>query len=372
MERNGDLKLVDVIDAASRRLSEKFADDPGVQSELHAAIGRTYIGLANTDAAQREVKAALDHLSALDDRPGEKARVLHVAARMDFEMGRWESAEARQREAVALFASSPDAKTDAAMHSVMLNNFAMILRLRGKSGEAQENLTQAVRLLETLPAPPAFEIGVLHNNIAMLAEEAGNLSKTRQEDRLAIEKLSILPDPPVNLAQVESALGIQDRMEGDFEAGIALEEKAVAAGTRAAGPDHPATLLARIDLDYLRSLTGRSAGLDADLSHLLELSRRPGSRGVLAAALEALGHVRTAAGRARDAEPLLREALARRKTEPQAVYPLAMAEETLAECLERQNRMDEAQPLYQAAYGRLNKLYGPNLYATRQAALHLR
>jgi hypothetical protein len=142
---------------------------------------------------------------------------------------------------------------------------------------------------------------------------------------------------------------------------------------RVYGPDHPSALGARLQLDDQRLLVGRTAGLEADLESMVELATPPGGRrGWLIFARETLGRVRTAAGHPRDAETLLREALDRRRKEPTAVYNLALSEQALAECLEAQKKVAEAQPLYHSSYDRLKKLLGPEAYVTRQAAQHLK
>lgn len=320
-------KLVDVLATASNRLQAGFADDPGILSELHGTIGRTYMGLGKMEAAQAEVKASIANIDALDDNPRKKAYVMHVAARLDYEMGHAAMAESKERQAVALYDQVSRAKFDPASYSTLLNNLGLFQRAQNEPAEAQQSFERALRALETLRNPPAFEAGLLHHNLGALALDAGNLSAARREIPLAIAKFSSLPTPPAFIASDEANLAAIGRIDGHPEASLELLEKAVNDATRLAGQDHPITTNARIALDLQKSLMGRREGLESELTLLVEQARRPGFRTSLAGALEALGHVRTTSGHTKEGESLLREALSIREKQPKAVYFLAESEE---------------------------------------------
>lgn len=368
METGKDAKLVDVIAAASARLSTVFADEPGVQSEMHAAIGRVYIGLADYKPAIAEVKAAMDHIGALDNRPAEKSRVLHVAARLDFDRGHVDLAEKEEREALELFLRSSDAKTDAQTHAILLNNFGYILHTQGKSAEGEQTLMQAVRLLESLPNPLLYETAVLHGNIGVFALESGHLEKGREEETKAIRKFSSLPSPPVYLGEDERILANIERLEGYPDRALTGFEKAVSDTIRVAGPDHPFSVDSRIQLAYQRAVMGHVAESEVELTRCLEIARKPDRLGQLPLALDALGLVRTLSGHPREGEPLLREAYARSlKSTVRAAWLVAQIELDLAECLQRQGRIEEAAALCRSGRDRYQKLLGPDQWATRDA-----
>lgn len=371
METGKDARLVDVMAAASTRLATQFADDPGIQSQLHAQIGRAFIGMGNYPAGEAELQAALSHLSALDAQPAEKARVLHAAARLDYDEGRVDSALQRQRQAVDLFGASPEARQDPRTFSVMLNNLAIILDTLHKPAEAAGIFSRSIQALQSLPAPPAFEIGVLRNNIAGIYMEQGHLDKAGQETRLAIANLSSLPSPPVFLGYAEMNAGLLARWTGHPEEALADLEKGAADGIRIAGPDHPYVLTMRIERDYQRALAGKAAEAEADLKQCLETAKHARGGVNPRRAMAALGYVRMLAGKPRDGEPLLREALAamQRSQFPMSV---AMTELDLADCLARQGKIEEARGLYTQARDSFQKLFGPDAWLTRDAARRLR
>jgi len=67
-------------------------------------------------------------------------------------------------------------------------------------------------------------------------------------------------------------------------------------------------------------------------------------------ALHALGYAFMLAGRACEAEPLLRQALdLRAKSRPAGDYRVAQSQVALEDCLERLGRTAETRPLYQSA-----------------------
>lgn len=366
LEGGANLKLVDVMAAASNHLSTVFADDPGVQSQLHGEIGRAYMGMGKIDAARAEVKAALDRVSALDDNPGEKARVLHMAARLDYETGQPQQAEAKERKAIELVSRMPTV-VDMASRSIMANNLALFLRAQGKPDESQEALLQALHQAETAPHPPLPETTLLRHNVGVLALDRGDLARAREQIPLAVSTYESMPSPPVFLAAAEGNLAIVEAIDGHFESALRDAEKAAADAMRIAGADHPVTVRSTILLSYFRSHLNPRAPLDPGLASLVERERQPGFRPNLAEGLEFLGSARALTGHAREGEPPLREALALRQAQPKSVYRLAAAQAMLADCLDRQGRSSEARLLYASAAALLEKSLGPGVYATEQA-----
>jgi len=370
METGADAKLVDVMAAASARLATQFADDPGIQSELHAAIGRTDIGLGKYKLADAEVKAALDRLAALDAQPAEKARVLHVAARLDFDEGRHEVALQRQREAVRLFAASPEASADPRSYCVMLNNLGAFLEFFHKLDEAAATMERSLEILEKLPSPPSFEIGVLRSNLSDVEVERGRFDLAERDARQAIQTLAQLPHPPLNAGYTEMKLGMIERWTGRADAALADLEKGAADTIRVAGADHPYALSTRIERDYQRAIAGRAEEAEADVSACLDAIRNTKGGINDQRAQAVLGYVRSLAGRATEGETSLRESLAKalRKQFPMTI---ALTQAELAYCLARQGKMDEARTLLTQAHDSFEKQFGPSSWLAQDAARRL-
>lgn len=370
MESGADAKLVDVMAAASARLGSQFADDPGIQAELHAAIGRADIGLGKYKEAEAEIQAAIDHVNALDTEPAEKARVLHAAARLDYDEGRTPQALERQQEAVRLFSSSREAASDPRTLSVMLNNLATMLFASRRKKEAAEALDSALALLEKMPQPPAFELGVLHYSISTVQSEFGQLDKAEREARAAVEAFRRLPLTPVNLGMAEANLGVIERWTGRQSEALTDLEQGAADAIRIAGRDHPRSIGIRVERDYQWALMGRTAEAEADLRNCLDAIGKARGGINTGRALGALGLTRTLAGAPAEGEKDLRRSL-RWAESWSSPLSIALVKLDLGECLRRQGRIEEARPLFEQALEGSKNLFGDGAWITQEASRRL-
>jgi tetratricopeptide (TPR) repeat protein len=369
LETTGDVKLVDVMTAAGRRLATQFADDPGIQSELHAAIGRTQIGLGDYAAADAELSVALRNVGALAGQPAQQARVLDDAARLNHDEGRWEAAVKLEREAVDLFSHSPEARSNPGELSIMVNNLGVQLADSRQPAEAAAAFSRALDLAGTPPRHDD-EIGAIHGNLGDIYVQLGRLGDAEKEARQAVEVLSRLPNPGLNLGYAEMKLGRIEYWRGHADAALADLEKATTDATRFAGPDHPYVVTIRIERDYQRAIAGRATDAEADLEKCLALARRSEGGISLPRALAALGYVRALAGHAHEGEPLLRDALSQleRNNFP---FPIARTEAELAECLAREGKAEEAREHYMKARQGFEKIFGPGEWLPRETARKL-
>jgi hypothetical protein len=107
------------------------------------------------------------------------------------------------------------------------------------------------------------------------------------------------------------------------------------------------------------------------LTSCLARARAASSQEDLFHALHSLGYALTLAGRPREGEPLLREAMQLgSRFLLGAGASMGICNLELGECLERQGRSAEAHGFYQVAYDNLRNNYGP-VYITRQAQSRL-
>ncbi|HYW42299.1 MAG TPA: serine/threonine-protein kinase, partial [Bryobacteraceae bacterium] len=334
-----DVRMIDLLNAASRRIGPAFADDPGLEARLHRVLAATYLNLDLLPAGDREIQAALARIGALSDNPLEKALLLEIAGELDQWQRRLEPAEQHMRQALDIFDHSPQARADVVRHAEVLDNFAVLLIWRGKQPEAEQCVLRAARLVENVPAARPL-MGLIQSNLAYFDLVHGDLKKGEADAAAAVEKLSSVPHPPVQLVYAEMNLGAAKRYLGQPDAAMAAFERALQAALPAGGPDYPVALSARIELAYQRAVAGRAREAEADLSRCLELARKPEGQVELDRALHALGYVKTLAGRPREGEPLLRQSLdLRLKSHPLADYRVAQIRLELGECLERQHRI---------------------------------
>jgi tetratricopeptide (TPR) repeat protein len=121
----------------------------------------------------------------------------------------------------------------------------------------------------------------------------------------------------------------------------------------------------------MQALSGEIPRALPELVRCLAEARNTGGDEDLFHALHSLGYVLTLAGRAREGEPLLREALRTGAKFLADTGPsIGMCSLELGECLERQGRLTEARAFYQVARDNFRNHYGP-VYITRRADAQL-
>ena len=370
--KGSDTKIADVLDSAGRRIAADFANDPAMQAELRESLCRSYISIGLADKARAEIDSAMAGFQYISDNPLLKAKIIDASAMLDYYSGHIESAEQKGRQVESIFDASPSARRDVPAHALTLSNLSMYMAGRGQLNEAAQVLNRAVRILEAMPSAPVLEAGFFQSNLAYINLTMGNLEKVRQEGYGAIQKLSSVPHPPVDLSYAETNVGLAERYLGNPSAAMTAFEKAVAAA-RPAGEDHPITLAPRMELALQRALGGEIGPAEKELERCLALAKKYSQAREVVRGTQELGYVRSLAGRPREGEPLLREALQDRLREmPSGSYRTATAESMLAECLEREGRSAEAIPLYRKALESLTKSFGANVYITQSVQDHLR
>jgi tetratricopeptide (TPR) repeat protein len=249
----------------------------------------------------------------------------------------------------------------------MLNNLGAMLDYLHKVDEASATMERSLAILEKLPRPHVFEIGVLRSNLSEVDVERGRLDWAERDARQATETLAQLPNPPVNLGYSRVKLALIERWTGRADAALADLERGAAETIRVAGADHPYALTARVERDYQRAVAGHAAEAEADLVECLEAIRRTKGGINDQRALAALGYVRTIAGRPQEGEAPLRASLASAQRKGFSMTT-ALTQIELAECLARQGKKGEAQNLLTSAHSALEKLFGPEAWLARSSA----
>jgi serine/threonine-protein kinase len=366
------VKVVDALAAARERIPTAFADDLAIQVELHAVIGYTFMDLRLLPMAEEEIQAALRGIRALDDNPAMQVKLLVAAGELDFYQGRHALAEKRIRDSLEMIQRSKDAMADPDFYPLALSDLSIFVQARGATAEAREYLNRAVKWMQAQPSPSAYRLGMLKSNLAFLDLSSGNLAMAETEARQGVEKLSTSSRAQIQLVYPLLNYGLIERYLGNPSAAVQAFEQGAAVAVATAGPDHVLALIGRIELAYQRAQTGRIHEAEVELEHCLELTRKPEGKAQLHRALWALGSVRTLAGRPHEGEPLLQQALEMaQKAQPKLDYVEAQVEIGLGECLERQGRVAGARGFYQAGEAAYLRAFGPDVWATRDAAAHL-
>ena len=96
-----DVSVRQVLDQASKTISEKFTDNPLVEARLRSTIGKSYYGLGLFDEAERHLPVALEiHRRLRGEEHVETIRSMNALAILYFRQGRMDEAWALNERAV--------------------------------------------------------------------------------------------------------------------------------------------------------------------------------------------------------------------------------------------------------------------------------
>ncbi|MGQ0799286.1 MAG: tetratricopeptide repeat protein [Pseudomarimonas sp.] len=328
----------ELLDRGVPRVRNQLAGDPAAQAELLNALGRTYTGLGEFDAAAPLFDEALA-LSAGDDLAASRRRAHTLLHRGDLGRltGKLAAAEADLAAAMGLLQQG--GAVDSSDLALAQSKLGRLLVMRGKLDAARTLLDAALASTRRLHGGDARRISERLNDRASVDFSAGDFASAG-----------------VILAEV-----------------VALRRSLLGSSERATGSVDLATALNNHGLVHMQ--LGKQALAQPLFEEALLMRRRllPAQHPELAQTLSNLGLLRHSQGELEAAEAELREALAiRREAFASASHPLvAQAENNLAMVLHSRAAWDEAQTLLRGSLATLEASLGSThpLVATAETNL---
>lgn len=300
----------EVLDRGVERVDRELQDQPRVQAELLATIGRAYHGLGLYEAAapllERVVELRGHVLGA--DHPETLDSLYHAAAAL-YELGEFDRSLRLYRQTL--------------------------------EGQLRELGRDAPRVADTLERLAVLEHRFLNDFAA--AEES-------LDRALAIRRSR--PDDEEGLARTLQGLAILEGERGRYRNAEPLYREAYAIRRRVLGEDHPQTLASFKGVANAVRVQGRYEESEAIARRLLEIERRVlgEDHERIAFTLSYLGFSVLYQGRAEEAERHFREALRiRRKVLGEDHLAVKVTLTNLGAVLRDQGRLDEAEALYRSA-----------------------
>lgn len=389
-EAGRDVKVVDILGAASEKIEERFADQPQLEAALRATIGWSYLKLGQLEAAEPQLLAALETLR--DDLGEGHLDTIEAMA----QLGCLYAEQGRLNEAATLLKKVLDEQTQrlGEEHPETLqsmDNLACVLKDLSRNAEAEEMhrkvLAVRTRVLgaehpETLRAmcnlstvlflsgnyseaePLSREALELHrrhlgsdhpDTICLMSNLAcilANLARLEEADILHREALELRrrvfgAEHPHTLSSM-SNLAVVLKSRGKLQEAEELQRRAADECSRILGEDHPDTLKAKTFLTQLLVGQKRFAEAEPLILEVIERSRRvlgPEHVDTLRA-MNSLGYLYTDQEKFGEAERLHRDALESMNQVLAANHPARL--ETLgnlASVLLHQDKHAEAEPL---------------------------
>ncbi|CAN5365258.1 serine/threonine-protein kinase [soil metagenome] len=373
-----ELTVKDVLDEASKRLAAAdLSSQPEVTAELQRIIGASYDSLGQYDLAVQNLSAALDAQTRIYGPDSlETQQTMIMLAGIWVEKAEYSKADDLYRRAIPNLRIAVENRTVKAEYlSKALNDFALMIRAKGNSGEAEVLLREALSLEPKLGSASATLLRVQQAVLALTLADQGKFDEAEQiiqnkVESIRQEKTGSPFDLGVNLTGLGSFQMEQGNLS-DAERNLAEGESIYRKLLDQANLQLGDNLRLQAQSLYLQN---KYPEAESKINEALQIYRAGTSPKYVnyPTALTIQGLIYSHTGRAADAEKLMREAVAlRQENLPREHFLLATANGALGEFLTAQDRFDEAEELLTSSFESLKTSQSPDSPRIKAAANRL-
>ncbi len=356
-EMGKDVKVLEVLDAASWNVDRDLATEPEVLAQVHRSLGTAYINLGMLDPGETQMRAALalfQRLHGDDDAASivAKYRLAYVL------LARKRPAEAEPLLRAVLRWQRQQSPPDLDALVKTLDRMSTLCTMTNQLGEAESAVAEMRVLTVKAHGERSLEYVHVLNSLAGVKRAEGDYAGTAQVARQAVDLCDKLPGnvlihtiaPEMNLSMALFALGRKQ----EFLLALARAERdvRVTVGERSSyygGVVALQAMSAFTEAEYERTISEARRALE-----LLGPMYPPEDPfNVTCQAILGLALTRT--GHAAEGEPFLQTALADGKNVEQIYFPVTIGnlEAALGECLLTLKRYPEAEELLLTGYDKL-------------------
>jgi len=320
------------LDEAAKKVDAgTLSAEPDVEAAVRAAIGTTYQGLGQFDAAARQLTAALE------TRQKTGADELLVAQSM-FDLARTEL-------------------------------------LRSNLKESERLLRESLAIRRRLLGEKHRDVAASLNALGGQQVNAGNLDEAEKLMREALVlRREILGPADPDVASTMNNLGLILRNKGDLTNAAPMLREALELRRKTLGNDHPDVVIQTVNMAIVLTDLGDYAGAETHAREALATRRRilGPEHPAVANTLRVLGDALAGAGNYAEAEPLYREAIAvARKGFGEDHTETARFQSGLGWLHVRAGEFAKAEPLLRASLAIQRKKLGVDNDATRTTMTNL-
>ena len=358
MEGKGpDTTVGDLLDRATASLASRDLP-PLVHAKLLDTMSKSYRGIANLEAARETSEIRVAILRAKGTDRVQLANAISMLAQDELRTNRMDQARAHVDEAIAIY----DSQDTVPQHRAQaLSVLAQIEADQGDMEKAIETAELALALVEGGVEVKPLNVALMSELVGALEIRRGGYQKAATHFERCLEVLERDRSSPF-VAHFLIVLSQLQFAGGDEEQGLANLEDASALLVELLGPDSPRTADVALKVAVLKSHTDEADEAEAYLRGVLASGddASPMARGT---ALFTLAQMETVKRRFRAAEDLLGELAEDEKGRFQAEH-VTRARQSLAVNLAAQERINEAEALFQAVIRERSARLGANSNAT--------
>ena len=365
--QRGEVKVVDVLEQAGRRIDADFKDQPEIRAELHHTIGTTYQSLGQFQSAKTHFRAAVDAYRGLyGERHPEVAEALYYLGASMSGSGDLPAARALYRQSLEIFREVDPNNVNV---PYLLSDFSSLLIMTGETAAAEQAVREGLELSrQRYGDEHALTINLL-TGLGAIYETRGDLRQAEEFHQTVLAILNRMPNArmlsPVTLSQ----LGRLAMMRGDLKQAEAQARESLDISRQFLNETNPRNLEALALLAEVHYRQGAYADAEKEAASLLDLLRRVEvrSRDDELAGLSLMSLIHAKTNRPASANAFLKEALALFNSLPDEIRHHDCG--LLGEALVEMKPGAEARVLLSKRYEYLGRKYGeqtPSAVRTRQ------
>jgi len=308
-----DVKVVEVLNAASDQVDVEMADHPYSQSLIHHTLGNTYVGLGLYDKALFHYERALEiRRKEMGEEDITTLDTLSDLANLHSLMGNYEKVEVMLPQALELsrkklgtehqntltlmnnlgvfYMNRMDyARAETIYREIVetktrvlggdhpntigsVSNWALCLKSLGRYEEAIEVFERYLEQVRASRGEAHPSTGLLMSNLAWTLDEAGRHSESEKLHRkvLALRRETLGEMHPHTL-WTKTMLANVLRMQGRYDAAQRLHLEALEGKRQVLGKTHPETIISMAELATTLSQAGHSERAQEIAKSLLEM-----------------------------------------------------------------------------------------------------
>ena len=365
--QRGEVKVVDVLEQAGRRIDTDFKDQPEIRAELHHTIGTTYQALGKFESAKTHFRAAVDAYRGLyGERHPEVAEALYYLAASMEGSGDLPAAKPLFRQSLEMFR---EVDPDNVNVPYLLSDFSHVLNMTGETATAEQAAREGLELSRRRFGDEHVLTIQLLQNLGTIDQTRGDLGQAETFYQTALSIFNRMPNGRMLSSGVLSQLGRLAMWRGDLKQAEAQAREALDISRQVANETHPNNLGPLFLLAEVHYRQGAYADAEKEAASALDLLRRvevlSRNNELMGLSLMSLIHAKT--NRPASANAFLREALALSNSLPDEIKH--HDEGLLGEALIEMKRGTEARALLSKRYEYHARKYGeqtPDAVRTRQ------
>jgi eukaryotic-like serine/threonine-protein kinase len=356
-EKGKDAKVSDVLDDAAQRIDTEFANQPALKAQALFTIGGTYLRLGRDVEGERALRQAWELDKSLYGSESSEAATAAIqlsAALMN--RNEMKEAQALLESSIATErkingGTSPTAEDTKQLAGALANLGELFVRQMDHE-RAKPLLQESLAFYDRLEGPNNEDSALVLVSLGRASQFSGDLKGAEAMYRKSVETYRHLPARfAARLATTLLNLGSVLTAKGSFDEGVSVMREAHDIFAKHALMFE--LFEAKAYLVFALFNHGDWSPVITEGTPAIELGRKLKMTDAAdyITALRYVGLALTRTGKAKDAEPLLRECLATSQRLLSAGSPvLASGEGALGECLTEEGKFGEAEPLIVSSY----------------------